>query len=315
MSQRTFLVGILALICGVSASVGVNRLRPTSVAAKPDVVVVPVAAVAIKRGDKVTEAMLIDRQWPKSLVPSGTILKRDQIVGKTTKVPLVKDEPFFGGKIGDSSRFSGLVKQGMRAYTILTPNDSSLVAGLVEPGDKVDVLFTDNTDKALTGGGSTAPIMQNIEVMAIGQLIDPSETHEKTGRQMRSVTLAVPLERAAVLALAQEMGTLHLALRSEQDGATADVSAVTVSELLNTAYRDRYPQPHVAAKVVAADPKQPSQIAVRTLRGAMRSTMVMRSAGPQGSVYVDSDRFQSAAPLPSALDALPTFGDGEGSVP
>ena len=68
-------------------------------------------AVAIKRGDKVTEAMLVDRQWPKALVPAGAILKRDQIVGKIAKVPLVKGEPIFGGKIGDSPRFSGLVKQ------------------------------------------------------------------------------------------------------------------------------------------------------------------------------------------------------------
>jgi pilus assembly protein CpaB len=137
--------------------------------------------------------MLIDRQWPKSLVPSGAILKRDQIVGKIVRAPLVKGEPIFGGKIGDSPQFSGLVKQGMRAYTILTPNDSSLVAGLVEPGDKVDVLFTDNTDKELTGGGSTAPILQNIEVMAIGQIVDPTESRESNGRRMRSVTLSVPL--------------------------------------------------------------------------------------------------------------------------
>jgi pilus assembly protein CpaB len=295
-------------------------LRQPSAPPKPDVVVVPVAAIDIKRGDEVTESMLIDREWPKTLVPAGAMLKREAIVGKITRVPLVKGEPVFAGKIGDSPRFSGLVKEGMRAYTILTPNDSSLVAGLVEPGDKVDVLFTDNTDKVLTGGGSTAPIMQNIEVMAIGQIVDPSESRANSGRRMRSVTLAVPLEMATVLALAQEMGTLHLALRSERDEATADVSAVTMRDLLRTAYPALFKQPEDTGKVVQvsaedpAEPRQPSQIAVRTLRGAMRSTMVMRASAAPGSVYVDGYPAQSAVPFPWAPGALPWFGEGEGST-
>jgi Flp pilus assembly protein CpaB len=183
----------------------------------------------------------------------------------------------------------------MRASTILTPNDSSFVAGLIEPGDKVDVLFTDSTDKELTGGGSTAPIMQNIEVLAIGQIVDPDESREKTGKRMRSVTLAVLPEQATKLVLAQEMGTLHLALRSEQDEATADVAAVTVTELRGTAYPALPGEPTEPKIVpVSADgstepitPRQPSQIAVRTLRGPMRSTMVMRVSPGEGSVYSD----------------------------
>jgi len=325
MSPRTFFVGILALVCGVSASIGVNRMRRSPAPTKPDAVAVPVAAINIKRGDAVTESMLIDRQWPKTLVPAGVILKRDQIVGKIARVPLVKGEPVFSGKIGASPRFSGLVEQGMRAYTILTPNDSSLVAGLVEPSDKVDILFTDKTDKARTGGGSTVPIMQNIEVMAIGQIIDPSESREKSGRKMRSVTLAVPLEMAAVLALAQEMGTLHLVLRSEKDEATAEVSAVTVRQLLHTTYPASFGQAGDMGKVVQlsaeepaqpARPRAPSQISVRTLRGAMRSTMVMRVSAAPSSVYVDSYPYpvESAAPLPWVPESIPWSGAGEGST-
>jgi pilus assembly protein CpaB len=305
MSPRTFFVGILALVCGVSASVGVNRLRQAGAkAVKPETIVVPISAVAIKRGDVVTKEMLTARNWPKELVPPGAILKSDEIVGKIAKVSFVKNEPFFAGKVGDSPRFSGLVKEGMRASTILTPNDSSFVAGLIEPGDKVDVLFTDNTDKDLTGGGSTAPIMQNIEVLAIGQIVDPDESREKTGKRMRSVTLAVLPDQATKLVLAQEMGTLHLALRSEKDDATADVSVVTVTELRGTAYPALgEPAEPKIIPISAEDsaqpivPRQPSQIAVRTLRGAMRSTMVMRAGAGQGSVYVEGEPGAEQAPL------------------
>src|SRR5688500_918189 len=112
MSSRTFFVGILALVCGVSASVGVNRLRqPGAKEAKPETIVLPVTAVAIKRGEVVTEQMLTARHWPKDLVPTGALLTKKEIVGKIAKVSLVKNEPFFAGKIGDSQRFSGLVKE------------------------------------------------------------------------------------------------------------------------------------------------------------------------------------------------------------
>jgi Flp pilus assembly protein CpaB len=148
--------------------------------------------------------------------------------------------------------------------------------------------------------------MQNIEVLAIGQIVDPDESRENNGKRMRSVTLAVLPEQATKLVLAQEMGTLHLALRSDKDEATADVSAVTVTELRGTAYPALSDNP-VEPKIIAASadesaepitPKQPSQIAVRTLRGAMRSTMVMRVSSGQGSVYLDEDASGSTATPP-----------------
>ena len=53
---------------------------------------------------------------------------------------------------------------------------------------------------------------------------------------MRSVTLAVTLDMATKLALAQQLGTLHLALRSEQDQSTAIAAAVTLNQLMRTMY-------------------------------------------------------------------------------
>lgn len=293
MSLRTTVVALLALICGISASIGVSNLRQSPEPDnKPDVTVVPVAAFDIKRGTLITEEMLVGREWPKAMIPQGAVLLKADIVGKIAMVPLAKDEPIFAGKVGTTPRFSGMVKEGMRAYTILTPNDASLVAGLIEPGDKVDVLFTDRSgDEDLTGGGSTTPLLQNIEVLAMGQAVDPSESREKKVREMRSVTLLVPLEMATKLALAQEMGTLHLALRSEKDGATADVTAVTMLELLRTAYpalhaadgatdKGQRLKPAVAALETGAGSSK--DIVIRTLRGIASSSMVMRTS-PDGS--------------------------------
>jgi pilus assembly protein CpaB len=313
----------MALVCGVSASVGVNHLRKGQAQAKAEVVVVPVAAINIKRGDEVTEAKLVNREWPKAMVPTGVILKRADIVGNVAQVPIVKNEPIFSGKIGSSARFSGLVKEGMRAYTIATPSDSSLVAGLVEPGDKVDILFTGATNKATTGGASTVPLLQNIEVMAKGQITDATDNDGKKKR-MRSVTLLVPLEMASLLALSQRMGALHLALRSNKDQVTADVSAVTLKQLLRTAYPAMFAdesEPDEDAKATKKEipeSKGPSQFAVRTIRGTIRSTMLMRTSGmPIASAYaVQPEPFEPLVPVPPPAlpDELPWFDGDEGSV-
>jgi Flp pilus assembly protein CpaB len=150
--------------------------------------------------------------------------------------------------------------------------------------------------------------MQSIEVLALGRIIDPGKSREQT-RRMRSVTLLVPLEMATMLALAQEMGTLHLALRSERDQATAVVSGVTLRELLRTAYPVLFadeeadepePIPEVTAAVLTVpEKKKQAEIAVRTLRGVATGTLVMRATAKRiPSPYSERDLYEGGVPLP-----------------
>ena len=289
MSGRTILVGALALICGMTAALGVTQYLNNPVAkevAAIDTVTLPVATVKINRGDTIVETMITEREWPKALAPEGAILTKEELLGKIAQSVLYPTEPFLGAKIGESERFSGLVKDGMRAYTILTPNDASLVAGLITAGDKVDILFTDRTSqKELTGGGSTSPLLQNIEVMAVGHDLGENDARTKDKKDMRSVTLAVTLDMATKLALAQQVGTLHLALRSEQDHSTAAATAITLNQLAQTmypAFNAQVDEKAAAAKVAsdlsgfeAARPLPHKEIMVRTMRGFVPSETVM----------------------------------------
>jgi pilus assembly protein CpaB len=287
-------VGALALICGVTAALGVTQFlaQPAAPqAAAIETTKLPVATVHIKRGDRIIETMITEKDWPKDLAPEGAILNKEELIGKIAQSPLYPTEPFLAAKVGETERFSGLVKKGMRAYTILTPNDASLVAGLITPGDKVDVLFTDRTSqKEFTGGGSTTPLLQNIEVMAVGNDLGENDARQKEAKDMRSVTLAVTLDMATKLALAQQLGTLHLALRSEQDQATGLAAAITLNELMRTMYpalnvkdeveaAEAEPAVEVAAMKIPmlADvkPLQRKQLVVRTMRGYVPSELVM----------------------------------------
>lgn len=295
MSARTILVGALAMICGVTAALGVSQyLQQPQTQAAPTIetLTIPVATFQIQRGDKILETMIAEKAWPKDMLPEGVLLDKEEILGKIAQSPLFPSEPFLAAKIGDTERFSGFVKEGMRAYTILTPNDASLVAGLITPGDKVDVLFTDRkTQKEYTGGGSTTPLLQNIEVMAVGHDLSETDARTKDVKDMRSVTLAVTLDMATKLALAQELGSLHLALRSEQDSSTADVAAITLNELMRTMYPALHLEEASAEAEVDDQPlaieiqktstdelrnkKDRKELLVRTLRGFVPGEMVM----------------------------------------
>lgn len=301
MSGRTILVGALAMICGITAALGVTKyLDQTQVEQTPvvEMTKVPVAAVKIERGDTVQETMIAMREWPKELAPEGILMTKEEILGKIAQSPLFPNEPFLDAKIGETERFSGFVKEGMRAYTILTPNDASLVAGLITPGDHVDVLFTDRqTEKEFTGGGSTTPLLQNIEVMAVGKDLSEKDARSKDSKDMRSVTLAVTLDMATKLALAQQLGSLHLALRSAQDIGTADVDAITLKELMRTMYpalalmdeeAEAESEPTVELALATADElprpkaKPRKELLVRTVRGFVPGEMVM-SVSPDGA--------------------------------
>lgn len=302
MSIRTLIVAALAMICGVAAALGVNQIihqkpaaTPTASAPEPATISVPVAAVNIQRGTEITDDMVQMIQWPKDMVPDTMLTERDKLIGRITHSNLVAGEPIFEGNLGGSNRVSAMVPEGMRAYSIMTPNDASLVAGLIVPGDKVDVLFTDkNNNRAITGGGSTTPLLQNIEVLAMGKALDPDETRGKSSNDMRSVTLIVRPEMATKLALAQTTGTLHLSLRSEGDAHTASLNGVTLNELNQTAYPALLGDAAVADSAVA--PVTPAadaamnqardQVVIRTMRGAIPSRVVMEVPRSQRGVYI-----------------------------
>lgn len=296
MTARTVIVVVLALVCGVSAAVGVTRLRMTAKAApaKVETTDIVVAAVNIPRGTKIAKEQVHVRPWPKSMVPLGAVTKVDDIVGRAALAALVKDEPVLSGKVTGQIGRGGLghiVPVGMRAYTILTPTLASGVAGFVEPGNHVDVLLTvTSSEEDATGGSSTATLLQNIEILAADEKLERADVAAPaaaTGvQQLRSVTLLVNPEQAAKLSLAQTQGTLHLSLRNDNDKSAASTNPVTMRELR---FWEEEPAPAPPPVVAVAEPEPPAplppapkaeNIWIRTIRGnAPGGTVLHRPSG------------------------------------
>jgi pilus assembly protein CpaB len=262
MSPRTITIVVLALVFSGSAAIGVNQLLSRTGEAKEDGVPVVVAMLDVPRGTMLSSDMVRVVQRPKSSVLVGTIDKPENAVDRAVFTPLIKDEPILESKLapkGAGVGMSPLIPKGMRAITIRTPSIDTAVAGFILPGNRVDVLLTMNsqmtTEDDPTGGASTTLLLQNVEILAVDQLIDSPAANKVDQNQLRSVTLLVHPEQAMDLELGQNKGTLHLVLRNLEDDADA---APGVASTLNK-IRFRADQPNKKAEL-APEPEPEKEI-------------------------------------------------------
>jgi len=149
----------------------------------------------------------------------------------------------FGGR----ATMSREVSRGMRAVAIRI-DDVSGVAGFILPGDRVDVMLTRQVEGSAAGGSNLATdvILQNITVLGVDQLADQDRDKPVVGR---TVTVEVTTEQAQKLALAQQAGTLGLALRNAESVDQQPVNRVQVPDLYGAIKRPPKPVHHVTAAV------------------------------------------------------------------
>lgn len=189
------------------------------------------------------------QEWPKdSVFPGAVIREKDQPADKALTGRLARDvqqgEPVLKNALLGTARgnfVAASIEPGMRAVAIEV-SASSMVGGFLGPGDYVDVILTYketvksedanpavqtmlelNLDKM-----ATETILQNIKVLAVDQIAKrPEDDKVKVGK---TVTLAVTVEDSEKLALAQEMGTITLTLRSTGDNRIVPKDWQTISD-------------------------------------------------------------------------------------
>lgn len=302
MSIRTVLVALMALACGVSAAVAVGQIRQKDVAkaVAAETVEIALATIDIPRGTTITPDMIAMRPWPKQHVPPSAITSLEAAVDRTAMTAVTKDEPLLEGKIAQGRGLAPLIPDGMRAFTIQTPTATTGVAGFILPGNKVDVLLTLNQRGGAAEEGTTTTLLQHVEIIAVGQLLEAPSENKVDTKSSESVTLLVTPDQAAKLSLAQTVGTLHLTLRNDSDELAATTRPVTKQELrflqeqpvdmtkMADAVKgfldnvsERFAKKESAAPVV----RKPvvHEYHIRTLRGnSTGNVMVRRPQGGQG---------------------------------
>lgn len=219
-------------------------------APKPEIATskILVAKSPLKYGTEITADLVQEVEWPSSSLPEGSLTSMDQLTGAGKRIVLSEittNEPILlaklSGKDGRAS-LSNLLEPGQRAVTIRV-DDITGVAGFVTPGDRVDVILTRQKSGVTTPtpaetatGAVPQPtselasevILQNVKVLTSDQSADQSATAATVAK---AVTVQVSSQDAQKVALAQQLGTLYLLLRSAGDEANSDKASISASDL------------------------------------------------------------------------------------
>ncbi|MEM6495232.1 MAG: Flp pilus assembly protein CpaB [Pseudomonadota bacterium] len=242
--KKNQLVGLT--IAGVAA-VGAFLAMQSVVDKKPELKTVSVridteqvlvAQKDIVLGEVVAEHHMEWVDWPKEGIRPGMVTTKDrqakqELAGSIARSPIIAGEPMTSAKLikaGQGGVLAAILPSGMRAVSTEI-RQKTAVGGLILPNDHVDVILIRRLRDR--NGGSEEfvadTLFENIRVLAIGQQID-SQTGDKAADSASSTTTAtleLTPRQSELLALANSMGELTLALRSVADmnsGRTTDTA-------------------------------------------------------------------------------------------
>ncbi|MGD8325466.1 MAG: Flp pilus assembly protein CpaB [Sphingomonadales bacterium] len=241
MNNRPIIFLAVGLVLAIAAvflvQSYISRMeQPTIVATSTpemETVDIVVAKTPLFFGNKIGPEHLRIVKWPADAVPPGAFQSIDAVLseeeGRVALRPMEINEPILTSKVsgkGGRLSLSGLIEGNMRAATIRV-NDIVGVGGFVLPGDRVDVMITRNMQNASKRTINDI-ILQNVRVLGIDQ--DANEAKDQP-TVARSVTLEVTPLQAQKLHLAQQVGTLGLALRNLSYKDADRVQRIDVNDL------------------------------------------------------------------------------------
>jgi pilus assembly protein CpaB len=234
MKAARIVVLTVALAAGGVAAILAGRSQiPVEVKQAPKVATVDilVAKSNISLGQKVTPADVQWQAWPAS-ASTGNFIRMserpnalEQLSDNIARAPFVAGEPIREAKLVNtkgSGFMAAILPPGMRAISTQISAETS-AGGFILPNDHVDVILTRRVRVAAnapdTEDHSSETVLRNVRVLAIDQNVQ-----EKDGQKVvvgKTATLELAPDQAEALTLAQQTGTLALALRSMTD-ATPD---------------------------------------------------------------------------------------------
>jgi pilus assembly protein CpaB len=231
---------------------------------------VVVASKSLPFGAPIAKETLKTVEWPKVSIPQGAFANVNEIYAGATgpgdRIALAlinQDEPITHVRVsgfGAKPTLSRQVESGKRAISIRV-DDVVGVAGFVLPGDRVDVMLTRRIGTA-ANNLRTEIILQNITILGIDQSADQAADKPILAR---TATVEVTPEQAQKVILAQQAGSLSLALRSVDTAGLIDTQPITENDL--STGRRPAPAPAPVVRIVPTAPPPPAAPTVRVRYG------------------------------------------------
>ena len=241
MRPKSILLLVLALGCGLVASIGITQVMakrdgPADASgAETQAILVALDTIPVRA--PLTAQVLKLEEWPKDKVPPGAMSEIEDVEGRRTRAPIYPGEAILESKLFDkgASELGGsvMIPGGYRVVSVKVDSVSG-AAGMILPGDRVDVAVSLRTDHARgIPEPTTKTFLQDIKVFAVNDQfeMDPS-TDEKT-ITAKTVSLLVTPKQAQDVMVASESGKIQLVMRSPDEKEQGVVPESTLSHLLN----------------------------------------------------------------------------------
>jgi pilus assembly protein CpaB len=163
------------------------------------------------------------RADPLDSVPTGAIRDttddRNRLLGSLVRKNIDTGSPITSENVlprGDRGFLASVLEPGTRAISIKVDAESG-VSGLIKPGDYVDVLLTQvaaHADVARRALSET--LLQNVRIIAIDQeIVQGGGANNATAAKIaQTVSLQLAPEQVKKIAVAKNLGSLSLAMRS-----------------------------------------------------------------------------------------------------
>lgn len=242
-SRRGPILIVISLLLAVGAAWVANRWLISQAAsgdAAPSTVPVLTAAIDIPLGTKMEARHVATIQMLADTAPDAAFKDVAAIQGKVAIAEIMKGEiliaPRFAAQ-GGGSALAAVVAENMRAVSVRV-NDVVGVAGFLLPGNRVDVVAAYRERSATL----SETVVQNVKVLAVDQTASADKNEPVV---VRAVTLEVTPADAEKLILAEQRGSIQLALRNPLDATITQKPAAPVA-----AVRTRAPPPAPGVAVI-----------------------------------------------------------------
>jgi pilus assembly protein CpaB len=232
MRGRVIVPMVVGLGIGLLALRGFVNVLQKAKGAPSSTVPVVYAMSNIEPTLEIQDSMVEVRHVAKEAAPDTGFQDKAEVVGRVASWPIPKGCPIGAMQLAAKGTPPGMavrIADGARAVAVQI-DESAGVAGWLKPGSRVDVVvMLDNPQRAVSQSISKV-ILQNVEVLAVGQSGKASDTAAELAR---SVTLAVKPAEVPKLHLAASKGKLRLAMRNPHDGSLAKGESTTDNDLFS----------------------------------------------------------------------------------
>jgi pilus assembly protein CpaB len=239
---------VIAVGCGLVASIGVSQYMETGTGAAVPTDKIFVAVSDINIGEKLDAQNVKLEEWPRDKVPEGAIRTLEELGERFPRTRLYAGEPILQAKLMDSREGTSpalTIPKGFRVVSVKVTVESS-VSGLVQPGDRVDLLvFLRKSGEVPETGTKT--ILRDVNVFSVDGETQRSVDADGEARNLRTVSLLVKPDQAESVQLASELGQLSLSLRRPDDNTETISDGVSIHSLLGTSPESANAAPAVPA--------------------------------------------------------------------